>query len=78
MRKEAYDSYNSANSAYKAIINSGASQEVIDIARETVEHRLKIYHLWCKRLQDDVDAAVKIARLKEQRNKLEEIAFWFA
>ncbi len=58
MKKEAYKAYSSANSVFKSIVNSGASNEVIDAARKTVESRLKTYHSWCRRYHDDVNNMV--------------------
>ena len=73
MQMEAYNSYNSANNAYIQIVNTGASEEIIEAAKATVEHRLKMYKFWSERVQDDVTIALKKKQIASLEAQLEAV-----
>ena len=70
MKMEAYASYRSANSAYKQILLSGASEEIIEAVKMTVEHRLKMYKFWCNLVQEDIKFAYKMAEIDSLEKQL--------
>ena len=73
MKMEAYNSYQSENSAYKQVLNSGASEEIIEAVKMTVEHRLKMYRHWCNLLQEDINFAYKMAEIDSLEKQLKEL-----
>lgn len=72
MQMEAWNSYNSANNAYIQIVNTGASEELIEAVKATVEYRLNMYKFWSKCVQDDVIIALKIKQISSLEAQLEE------